>query len=29
VKKVEFIDATSWIDDGSESCVFTVDFHAR
>jgi hypothetical protein len=29
VEKVEFIDATSWIDDGSESCVFTVDYHAR
>jgi hypothetical protein len=29
VKKVEFIDTTNWIDDGSEFCVFTVDFHAR
>ena len=29
VEKVEFNDATSWIDDGSESCVFTVDYHAR
>jgi hypothetical protein len=29
VKKVEFTDATSWIDDGSESCMFTVDYHAR
>jgi hypothetical protein len=29
VEKVEFIDTTSWIDDGSESCVFTVDYHAR
>jgi len=29
VERVEFIDTTNWIDDGSESCVFTVDFHAR
>jgi hypothetical protein len=29
VEKVEFIDTTSWIDDGSESCVYTVDYHAR
>jgi hypothetical protein len=29
VKKVEFIDTTSWSDDGSESCAFTVDFHAK
>jgi hypothetical protein len=29
VKKVEFADTTRWIDDGSESCGFTVDFHAR
>lgn len=29
VTKVEFTDTTRWIDDGSESCVFTVDFHAR
>jgi hypothetical protein len=29
VKKVEFSDTTGWIDDGSESCVFTVDFHAK
>lgn len=29
LKKVEFVDTTRWIDDGSESCVFTVDFHAR
>jgi hypothetical protein len=28
VKRVEFVDTTRWIDDGSESCVFTVDFHA-
>ena len=29
IQKVEFADVTSWVDDGSESCVFTVDFHAR
>jgi hypothetical protein len=29
VKKVHFVDATDWVDDGSESCAFTVDFHAR
>jgi len=29
VKKVEFIDTTGWVDDGSESCAFKVDFHAR
>ncbi|MGD0938422.1 MAG: hypothetical protein ABR905_01835 [Terracidiphilus sp.] len=29
VKKVEFINGKDWIDDGSESCAFTVDFHAR
>jgi hypothetical protein len=29
VKKVDFSDTTDWIDDGSETCVFTVDFHAR
>jgi hypothetical protein len=29
VKRVEFIDTTHWIDDGSERCAFTVDFHAR
>jgi hypothetical protein len=29
LKTVGFIDATSWTDDGSESCVFTVDYHAR
>ena len=29
VKKIEFIDASDWIDDGSEACVYKVDFHAR
>ena len=29
VKKVEYLDTTGWIDDGSESCAFKVDFHAR
>ena len=29
VKKIEFIDASDWIDDGSEACVYNVDFHAR
>jgi hypothetical protein len=29
VKQVQFADRTSWIDDGSESCAYTVDFHAR
>jgi hypothetical protein len=29
VQEVEFADATSWKDDGSESCVLTVDFHPR
>jgi hypothetical protein len=29
VQKVEFADTQTWTDDGSESCVFTVDFHAR
>ncbi|MGP8260032.1 MAG: hypothetical protein ACLQM6_08790 [Acidobacteriaceae bacterium] len=29
VKKVGFIDTPDWIDDGSESCAFTVDYHAR
>lgn len=29
VQKVEFADATIWTDDGSESCVLTVDFHAK
>lgn len=29
IQKIEFADATTWVDDGSQSCVFTVDFHAR
>lgn len=29
VQEVEFSDATSWKDDGSESCELTVDFHPR
>jgi hypothetical protein len=29
VQKVEFADAASWIDDGSEACAFKIDFHAR
>ena len=29
VREVEFADATGWKDDGSESCVLTVDFHPR
>lgn len=29
VKKVEFADTTLWTDDGSESCVFTVDYQAK
>jgi hypothetical protein len=29
VQEVEFADATGWKDDGSESCVLTVDFHPR
>jgi hypothetical protein len=29
VQKVDFADATSWTDDGSESCMFKVDFHAK
>ena len=29
VLEVEFADATRWKDDGSESCVLTVDFHPR
>jgi hypothetical protein len=29
VQKVEFADATAWVDDGSESCAFKVDFHAQ
>jgi hypothetical protein len=29
VKRVEFSDTAGWIDDGSESCAFKVDFHPR
>jgi len=29
VQQVQFADATSWKDDGSESCVLSVDFHPR
>jgi hypothetical protein len=29
VQKVEYADATGWANDGSESCMFKVDFHAR
>lgn len=29
LKKVEFVGSASWIDDGSESCDLTVDFHAK
>jgi hypothetical protein len=29
VQSVEFGDSTDWKDDGSESCVLTVDFHPR
>jgi len=29
VQEVEFSDATSWKDDGSESCELTVDFHPK
>lgn len=29
LKKVRFIDASGWVDDGSESCELTIDFHAR
>jgi hypothetical protein len=29
LREVEFADATTWKDDGSESCVLTVDFHPR
>jgi hypothetical protein len=29
VQEVEFADNTSWKDDGSESCILTVDFHAK
>jgi hypothetical protein len=29
VRKVGFISTPDWIDDGSESCAFAVDYHAR
>ncbi|MGA2674054.1 MAG: hypothetical protein ABSE99_12580 [Terracidiphilus sp.] len=29
VQEIDFADATVWKDDGSESCAFSVDFHAR
>ena len=29
VLEVEFVGTESWIDDGSQSCAFKVDFHAR
>lgn len=29
VRAVRYDDATEWKDDGSESCSFTVDYHAR
>lgn len=29
VKQVAFADGNEWADDGSESCVLTVDYHAR
>jgi hypothetical protein len=29
LEKVEFADNTLWRDDGSESCAYTVDFHAK
>lgn len=29
VEKVEFENKETWKDDGSQSCVFTVDFHPR
>ena len=29
LKKVEFGEGLPWLDDGSESCKFVVDFHAR
>ena len=29
LQEVEFADATTWKDDGSESCVLTVDFHPK
>jgi hypothetical protein len=29
VQRISFDDTTTWADDGTESCKFTVDFHAR
>ncbi|MDR3750839.1 MAG: hypothetical protein P4K94_05065 [Terracidiphilus sp.] len=29
VQKIEYADATGWTDDGSESCMLKIDFHAR
>jgi hypothetical protein len=29
VQEVEFADETAWVDDGSESCAFKLDFHAQ
>jgi hypothetical protein len=29
VQRVEFDDGPAWVDDGSESCVFKVDFQAK
>lgn len=29
VEKVEFADTSSWVDDGSQSCAFTVDYRAK
>jgi hypothetical protein len=29
VTKIEFADASTWTDDGSESCALTVDFHPK
>lgn len=29
VTKIEFADASTWTDDGSESCALTVDFHPQ
>ena len=29
VKQIDFLGGSSWSDDGSESCKFSVDFHAR
>jgi len=29
VTRIEFADTSTWIDDGSESCALTVDFHPK